>query len=259
MRVSVNLASRPFVEIRPLLARLRLLMALLAVLAVGLAFWLGSLSRRATAMQAGIDTVQAQTNALQRQRAANEARMRQPVNRDVLDRSHFLNALFLRKSFSWTGVMMDLERVLPPGVQVTSIDPQISKEGEVTIRLRVSGSRDRAVQLVRNLEHSSRFLGPRLASENTQANEAAARQAAFRSGAPAGGPSGVQYGAEFRPVPVDPNLPALPTTVEFDILSGYNPLPEPNGRPVIRSEPPSAAERSAAARSALAPSARRKP
>ena len=38
MRISVNLATRPFVELRPLFARLRLAMVLLAVLAVGLGF-----------------------------------------------------------------------------------------------------------------------------------------------------------------------------------------------------------------------------
>ena len=46
-----------------------------------------------------------------------------------------------------------------------NIDPEIDKYGKVTIRLRVNGQRDRAVDLVRNLEHSRRFLQPRLASE----------------------------------------------------------------------------------------------
>ena len=40
MRISVNLATRPFVELRPLFARLRLAMAVLALLAVGLGFGL---------------------------------------------------------------------------------------------------------------------------------------------------------------------------------------------------------------------------
>jgi len=38
MRISVNLATRPFVELRPLFARLRLAMIVLALLAVGLFF-----------------------------------------------------------------------------------------------------------------------------------------------------------------------------------------------------------------------------
>ncbi len=129
----------------------------------------------------------------------NEARMRQPQNMAVLERSQFLNALFARKSFSWTAVMMDLEKVLPVGVQVTSIEPVITKDGDVNIRLRVSGDRDRAVQLVRNLEGSQRFVSPRLA------NEAAQKQ-------------GSQSGNVAQA--------AMPGAVEFDILSGYNPLPE---------------------------------
>ena len=89
----------------------------------------------------------------------------------MLDRSQFLNDLFARKSFSWTAVMMDLERVLPAGVQVTSIEPAITAEGDVNIRLRVSGQRDLAVDLVRNLEHSQRFLAPHLNNETSQTKE----------------------------------------------------------------------------------------
>jgi len=44
MRISVNLATKPFVELRPLFARLRLAMIALVVLAVGLGFWLHALN-----------------------------------------------------------------------------------------------------------------------------------------------------------------------------------------------------------------------
>jgi type IV pilus assembly protein PilN len=199
MRISVNLATRPFVELRPLFARLRLVMAVLALLAIGLGFWLHSLNVKAKAAQVQMDALKARTVAFQQERQRNEARMRQPQNMAVLERSQFLNALFARKSFSWTAVMMDLEKVLPTGIQVTSIDPVISKEGDVSIRLRVSGDRDRAVQLVRNLENSSRFVAPRLSGEAAQTQEG-------NRGAVAAQPVGVG-------------------SVEFDILSGYNPLP----------------------------------
>ncbi len=67
--------------------------------------------------------------------------------------------------------MMDLENVLPSGVQVLNIDPVVSRDGKVTIRLRVSGAHERAVDLVRNLEHSHRFLSPRLARETAESNQ----------------------------------------------------------------------------------------
>lgn len=199
MRTTINLASRPFVELRPLFARLRLAMIALVALAIGLGFWLHALNGRAQASQAQMNALEARTAQFQHERQANEARMRQPQNMAVLDRSQFLNGVFASKGFSWTAVMMDLERVLPAGVQVTSIEPAITKDGDVNIRLRVSGDRDRAVELVQNLEKSQRFIAPRLVSESAQ------KQQNGRAGA----------------LPV-----AAPGAVEFDILSGYNPLPE---------------------------------
>ncbi|MBB5344433.1 PilN domain-containing protein [Tunturibacter empetritectus] len=204
MRISVNLANRPFIELRPLFAKLRLAMVVLALLAVGLGFALHSLNAKARVAQAQMDALKAKTQRYQHERQANEARMHQPQNMAVLERSRFLNQMFAEKSFSWTAVMMDLEKVLPVGVQVTSIDPAITKEGDVNIRLRVSGDRDKAVQLVRNLETSQRFLSPRLASEQTQTQE--------------GNRNAAQVTA--------------PGAVQFDVLSGYNPLPERSGKDV---------------------------
>jgi type IV pilus assembly protein PilN len=197
MRISVNLANRPFVELRPLFARLRLAMGVLALTAVGLFFWLHSLSAKASVAQAKMDALKTKTQQYQHERQVNEARMHQPQNMAVLERSQFLNAVFARKSFSWTAVLMDLEKVLPTGVQVTSIEPSITKEGDVNIRLRVSGDRERAVLLVRNLETSQRFLSPRLASEQAQTQE------------------GNRQAAQVM----------APGAVQFEILSGYNPLP----------------------------------
>lgn len=197
MRVSVNLATRPFVELRPLFARLRIAMVALAVLAIALFIGLRVMSKRVNAAESQMRELQAQTSKLENERHANEARMRQPVNQAVLDRSRFLNDVFRRKSFSWTAVMMDLENVLPAGVQVTSIEPGITPDGDVNIRLRVSGDRDREVDLVRNLERSQRFVSPRLVNESAQSQE------------------------QSRPAAVG----LAPGAVEFDILSGYKPLP----------------------------------
>jgi type IV pilus assembly protein PilN len=63
----------------------------------------------------------------------------------------------------------------------------------------VSGDRERAVQLVRNLETSQRFLSPRLSSEQAQQQEGNRNAAAVQMLAPG--------------------------AVQFEILSGYNPLP----------------------------------
>jgi len=206
MRISINLATRPFVELRPIFLRLRVLMGILAAVAIALGIWAHVLQKRLDRASAQMDALKNQTTAAQQERLHNEQRMRQPVNAAVLDRAHFLNSLFLAKSFSWTAVMMDLENVLPTGVQVTSIEPQVTQSGDVIIRLRVSGERDRAVQLVRNLEHSRRFLQPRLSGEASQAKTTTAANT-----------------GQFRQPQM--NVPTPPAGVEFDILANYNPLP----------------------------------
>ncbi len=208
MRVSVNLATRPFVELRPLLARLRLAMIALALLATGLIVGLRVLKAKADIASAQMDALKSETASYQNRMQRNEARMKQPQNRAVLERAQFLNDLFAKKSFSWTGVMMDLETVLPAGVQVTSIDPAIDKEGNVSIRLRVTGEREKAVELVRNLEKARRFVSPRLSNESLQASQQ-------------GG------SASLQPVA------GVPGGVQFDILSGYNPLTEDETKQMV--------------------------
>jgi type IV pilus assembly protein PilN len=201
MRITVTLATRPYVELRPFFLRLRILMGVLAAVCVAAIVVAHIEQKKLDVATEQIDRLHARTLTAQQEKRANEQRMRQPANAEVLDRAHFLNALFLRKSFSWTAVMMDLETVLPVGVQVTSIEPAVTAEGDVIIRLRVSGDRDRAVQLVRNLERSKRFLQPRLTGEAVQAKEAAQS-----NGVPANN--------------------GAPPGVEFEILANYNPLPE---------------------------------
>jgi type IV pilus assembly protein PilN len=202
MRVTLNLASHPYVELRPLYQRLRVVALLLLV--TGVAFWwvLRTQQQRAAEAHARASTVDAAITQTHNQRQQAEASMRQPQNAAVLAQAHFLNNLFLHKSFSWTAVMMDLEQVLPPGVQVLNIDPVVAKDGSVTIHMRVAGPRDKAVALVRNLEHSRRFLTPRIVGETAQGQNQNGRQ--------------------------NPNFePASATDgVNFEVLAEYNPLPK---------------------------------
>ncbi len=199
MRITLNLASKPHVDLRPYLQRLRLWMALLVMLAVCL--WLVSRNEeyKATIARAEEDQLQQRTNNLHKEQQGFQLLMHQPQNAAVLDQSEFLNQLFQRKSFSWTAAMMDLENVLPAGVQVSAIEPIIAPTGSVTIRLRVLGPRDKAVDLIRNLEHSKRFVAPRLTGETTE------------TGNSNNGPTMMQ--------PVSAS-----SQVTFNILAEYNPL-----------------------------------
>lgn len=197
MRITLNLASRPFFELRPVLLRLRVLAGALAVLALVLFLLLRQAEVKADRAEAVAHKWTVASQQLQQEWQQDQALMQQPANKATLQRSDFLNQIFRRKSFSWTTAMMDLERVLPQGVQVTSIDPRMTKEGRVMMRLRVNGPRDKVVTLVSNLEKSPHFIAPLVAGETADIQG--------------------QGQAGFRPTMSET------TDVNVDIVAGFNP------------------------------------
>lgn len=165
MKITINLASRPYIDLRSVLRRLRVIILVLVVVAIPLFLLLRMEQKKGQSATARVNAMRDHVQALERQQQSYVALMHQPQNADTLSQSEYLNSLFQRKAFSWTATMTDLERVLPGGVQVLSLDPAITKSGQVEIHLRVSGARDRAIELVQNLEKSRHFAATRLAGE----------------------------------------------------------------------------------------------
>ncbi len=62
-----------------------------------------------------MDALKAKTRSFSRSAQTNEATDAAAAEYGGAGAEQFLNAVFARKSFSWTAVMMDLERVLPAG------------------------------------------------------------------------------------------------------------------------------------------------
>ncbi|MGA7512159.1 MAG: hypothetical protein WBW46_04655, partial [Candidatus Sulfotelmatobacter sp.] len=81
----------------------------------------------------------------------------QPNNRTTRDQSQFLNELIERKSLSWTRVLEDLEKVMPPRVHLVSIHPELDADNELTLKMVVAGDRDRALELAHRMEDSRHF------------------------------------------------------------------------------------------------------
>lgn len=198
MKITLNLASQPYVDLRMVLKRLRMVMLVLILIAIPLLFLLKAEHKKAESATARVDQMQNNVRNLERQQQSYEALMQEPQNSAVLKQSSYLNGLFRQKSFSWTATMTDLETVLPSGVQVLSLDPAITKSGQVQIHLRVSGARDRAIQLVQNLEKSRHFASPRLAGEMLAQTQG-------------------QNNNGFQPA-------SNSSAVNFDILADYRPI-----------------------------------
>lgn len=168
MKISVNLATRPYADQGPALKRLRIGMGVLALMLCLLGLGMLHFHQAALKMQAQEDAVNQSIAKIQHEQSGYQTQMQEPANARVLQQAEFLNKLFDEKSFSWTAAMEDLERVLPGGVQVTAIEPMRSKEGRITLHLRVSGQRERSVSMLRNMEVSKRFSAPRISGENAE-------------------------------------------------------------------------------------------
>ena len=70
--------------------------------------------------------------------------MNRPENRTTRDQSQFLNELIERKTFSWTHVLEDLEKVMPARVHLVSIHPELDEDNQLTLKMMVAGdSRDK--------------------------------------------------------------------------------------------------------------------
>ena len=199
MRITANLASRAFTDIGPALKKLRIAMAALATLC--LLFWLGihlfhASAEAARARDHSLDGALAKLNS---ERQGYQKQLQQPDNVKVLTQAEALNHLFDEKAFSWTLAMEDLETVLPSSVQVTSLEPVRDKDGTITLHLRVQGPRDRAVELIQNLEHSRRFVKPRIVNETAD--------------------TGTGANQNIEPV-------SATNRVNFDLLADYTPATE---------------------------------
>lgn len=195
MRVTINLVSRPYADIAPALKKLRTAIGVLVLAAAALLLGLHFVHDKAEAARARDHSLDGQIAQIRQEQQQYQAMMRQPDNARTLQQAETLNQLFDQKGFSWTLAMEDLETVLPAGVQVNTLEPTV-KDGEISVRLRVLGPRDKDVDLVRNLEHSRHFLLPRIVGENAES---------------AGGPSA-------RPEPVSAS-----NRVDFDVQADYSP------------------------------------
>lgn len=171
MRLDINLATRPYEDARQFWLRWGGGIGLLGILTLALLYtafagWSATQKDRRLEQK-----YQDQIAARDQERARAEATLNLPQNREVRDRSQFLNGLFERKAFSWTRVFEELERVMPGGLHIVSIKPKITPENELALSLDVAGnSRDRALELVRRMESSPSFRQTRIDQEAPSSN-----------------------------------------------------------------------------------------
>lgn len=167
MRITLNLATRPFTDIGPILKRLRIGMLVLVLLCGAFTLGLHALHSKAAAARARAHSLDGAIASATAERHSYERMMQQPDNARLLAQTQSLNKLFDEKAFSWTLTIESLETVLPGGVQVSNLQPIREKDGSIVLQMRVIGPRDKGIEFVSNLEHSHRFLSPRIVNESS--------------------------------------------------------------------------------------------
>lgn len=223
MDITVNLANQPYIDSRPIIRGLRISMLIVGVLTLAVASTAFFVNRKAQESRRRDRSLEATMSSMQAEQRAYQTTMRSSLALDTARRADELNQIFDAKAFSWTGVMQDLERVLPSKVQVTAIEPTRTKEGAISLHLRVVGPHERSIDLLRNLEASRQFIEPRIVGESLANNQ----------------------GSGQKSVAVDAS-----TLMEFDLLTGYNDTarddPSGPGQATTSSQEPAHAVRSSA-------------
>jgi type IV pilus assembly protein PilN len=167
MRLDINLASQPYEDARQFWMRWGTAVGVvglltLVLLTLDVTGWLDARRDRSV-----ISQKEAAIADRDRTRTQAEEFLNRSENRTTRDESQFLNELIERKAFSWTRVLENLERVMPPRVHLVAISPQLDEDNQLALRMTVAGdSRDRAIELARRMEESRRFSQTAILREN---------------------------------------------------------------------------------------------
>jgi Tfp pilus assembly protein PilN len=171
MRLNINLASQKYEDARSFYARWGTALGLLLVVTIVLA--LLAWSNHSSSVQANRRIAELQTKIadLDRERSAAEATLNLAENHDVREQSMFWNERFSQRSFSWTQLFSDLEKVMPNRAYVVSVQPvPTTDKHTLKIKIVVDGeTHDDANDLVKRMEASARFRQAAIVRESMQA------------------------------------------------------------------------------------------
>jgi len=165
MKVRLNLSTKPLQTHRRFLAGAGILGVVAGLFFIGLGLHVYAVRRGDEVFRERVVNVRSEMVNLERQRAELEQFFSRPENAKLHDRSAFLNTLIDEQSLNWTQMFMDLERILPAGVRVVSIQPKLDK-GVVEVKLTVGAMSDEAkLKFLHALEQSSSFTHVVMLSE----------------------------------------------------------------------------------------------
>jgi type IV pilus assembly protein PilN len=165
MKVRLNLATAPLESNRrfTLAASVIGTLAIVTLLALsGRAF---SIWRTEKVFRARQDALETQIMKFQEQRQGLAAFFENSETVQRRQRAAYLNSLIQQRAFPWIKIFMDLERILPEGVRVVSIEPKLVND-TVQLRVQIGAASDESkLKFLKALERSAEFSHIELLSE----------------------------------------------------------------------------------------------
>jgi type IV pilus assembly protein PilN len=165
MKARLNLSTKPLQTHRRFLATSGVLGMIAGLFFLGLGWHVYSIRRADAALRQKAGAIRLEMVSLEQQRRDLEQFFELPENARLHERSAFLNTLIDEQSLNWTRMFMDLEKILPAGVRVVSIQPKHEK-GRVAVKLVISAMSDEAkLKFMHALEQSHSFSQVQLVNE----------------------------------------------------------------------------------------------
>ena len=166
MKLNINLATHPYEDAGKFYSAWLPLLILLAGIAITVSAMAYSVFQDRRVVARALATENDKIEKLTQERKHAESTMAQPANSGTRDQAHFLNQVFKRKSFSWTQAFSEMEQIMPRGVQVVSMKPELGNDGQLRFKLEVeSQRRDAIIELVRRMERSPHFKQAQIKAE----------------------------------------------------------------------------------------------
>jgi type IV pilus assembly protein PilN len=165
MKVRLNLSTKPLETHRRFLASAGLTGVFAGIFFLGMGWHAFSVRKANEAQRVKLAKIRQEMIGLEQQRTELEQFFARPENARLHERSAFLNTLIDEQSLNWTQMFMDLEKILPAGVRVVSIEPKHDK-GRVEVKLVVGAMNDEAkLKFLHALEASPAFTQVELVTE----------------------------------------------------------------------------------------------
>jgi type IV pilus assembly protein PilN len=165
MKARLNLSTKPLQTHRRFLAGAGVIGVVAGLFFLALGWHVYSVRRADAALREQVEKIRLEMVALEQQRRDLEQFFNRPENAKLHERSAFLNALIDEQSLNWTQMFMDLEKILPAGVRVISIQPKHEK-GRVEVKLVIGAvSDDAKLKFLNALERSPSFSHVQLVNE----------------------------------------------------------------------------------------------